>query len=449
LRILHKKYGKISKLIAGIYLMRKLNSISQVVKEKLCISCGACVLVYKSGSISWNYDRKQGMSIPHLETEKGSTDDDRFYNVCPGRGFDLIRYSKRVCSSEAKYDLNLGFFLDIAAARAIDKVILENASSGGIITVLAQYLLLTKKVNGIITAKFTYGPNGPRSKTIIARTVEELLECQGSKYCPVSIHESLSNLKETNDTVAYIGTPCQIAAIRMLMDHNDWLRKRIKYVIGTFCGGMKDYKNLNLIIRRQGIEPSEVTKFSFRGGGQPGRMIIEDSRGRIKTRPYPDYGTDTGFKKLKRCRLCIDGTAELADIACGDAWVSRFLESGKAWSVIIARNKTGRDLLNEVVKADLVETENISIDEIKFSQRSNLSSKKYRQPARRRLYQILGYKLPVFDGGLPEEQTSLWFEIKVHLSHLFLNTLESLKLYLPFIKIARWLRGTNEFKRKK
>lgn len=426
--------------------MPGMKTIGDVVREGLCISCGACVVVGEREMVAWVYDRRRGQFVPRAIPSESLTPQGTF-DICPGKGVELLRLANAVKSVSAVYDSDLGFVFDALAARSTEPDILKNASSGGIITGVARHLLSTGRVTGVMATRFVYGADGPRPESVIVRNPQTLQDCQGSKYCPVSIHEALMSLKGKNERIAFIGTPCQIAALRMMMERFDWLRESIQYVIGSFCGGMKDFRSLNGIIRRQGIEPADVTQFCFRGGGQPGRMMIADSHGCVKTRPYPDYETDTGFKKLERCRLCIDGTAELADIACGDAWLNRFLESGRSWSVAIVRNETGAGLLREMLGKGLIEIEEISLDEIKYSQKSNLSSKKKRQAARRRLYRLIGWRLPVYDGGFPETPTSLWLEIKVIISHSLLRGFETLGIYDPFIKFARWIRGTNEFKK--
>jgi coenzyme F420 hydrogenase subunit beta len=426
----------------------KLGAVSEVVESGLCVSCGACVVVAGMERMPWVYDKKLALHVPQVEFPGSEVDRGAAFAVCPGKGAEIMHLAEAVRSPKATYDVQLGYVLEACAVRSTDTRLLENASSGGLMTGLAHHLLSSGKATGVMSTRFTYGPEGPRPQASIVRDFEGLVECQGSKYCPVSIHDALESLQGSDERIAFIGTPCQIEALRMMMERLAWLREKIAFVIGSFCGGMKDYREMRALIRRQGIEPCEVVRFSFRGGGQPGRMRIEDSRGQVKIRPYPDYVTDTGFRKLKRCLLCIDGTAELADLACGDAWLPRFTQSSAAWSVAMARNEKGARVLREMRERGLIETKEISLSEIKESQRSNLSSKKKRQMARRRLYRLLGLRMPVYDGGMPETSTSLWLEFKVHLSHSVLRCLETFRLYWPFIKCARWVRGTNEYRKK-
>lgn len=88
-------------------------------------------------------------------------------------------------------------------------------------------------------------------------------------------------------------------------------------------------------------------------------------------------------------------------------------------------------LNNHIIKED------ISVEEIKKSQEGNLVSKKIRQEARRNLYNLLGYKLPYYDGGYYSNNSGLLFELKVHISHTIFSLLEKIGLYKYFAKLIK------------
>ncbi len=417
----------------------KIESISDVVSNHLCISCGACVSGAPPSAIEMHFSNRYAMSVPvivrpYLIDGRGIE-----FDVCPGKGCDILRLSEAIKDNETQYDLELGFVHKAWVMQSNNNVILKNASSGGLMTQIAAYLLTSGRVRGVIATKMHYSSLGPRPKTVIAESLEELLECQGSKYLPVSVNQILGQLESYHGPVVFIGTPCQIESLRMLQERAPIFKKRIPYVIGNFCGGIKDFRELNTQIKRQGMNPSDVVRFRYRGGGQPGSMLIEDSAGRIKQRSYLDYSKDTGYKKHTRCRLCIDGTAELADFSCGDAWIERFLLSDTPWSIVITRNSKATLIIQEMIEQVIVKTCSVTLDDIKKSQKSNLHSKKIRQSARRKLYNLLGKPTPLYDGGYSKENSSLWLEAKVHFAYWFLQALERLHLYAPLSGLLRRL----------
>jgi coenzyme F420 hydrogenase subunit beta len=322
------------------------------------------------------------------------------------------------------------------AAHSNDPEILRNASSGGVMSQLAIALLDGQYVDRVLVTQFRYSQS-PRAIGVLAGCRGEILKAQGSKYCPVDISNAIREIKHNNYRVAVLGTPCQIAGVREIQRHDASFREKIVITIGTFCGGAKNYNNLDSLAKRHGIAPSAVTLFQFRGSGQPGSMLIKDQLGKQVMVPYPEYVGHTGFSKHLRCHLCVDATGELADIACGDAWLPRFLNRDSPWSLIIARNAKAADLIHHMAADSLITTEHVSLDEIKDSQHENLTSKKLRQKSRRFLYRLLQISAPSFDGGYHDGPLSLGLELNVFFKHRLKMFLEQLHLFYMIYRATR------------
>jgi len=384
-------------------------SIEEVVKSRLCMSCGACVVAAPEGTLALRYDPKEGLLLPEA-TGRGAFDAREVAAVCPGKGVPLERLAKRFLDTDASHHVDLGYWNGLWAARCTDRSMAARASSGGVMTAVARHLLDAGLVESVVATRLVYGTSGPRTETFLARSPEALLEAQGSKYCPVPAVEILAAVRRNPRPVAFVGTPCQIAAVRMLQERFEELRESVRFTIGNFCGGFRDYREMHALIRKYGLDASRVTGFRYRGGGQPGSLRIEDTDGKTVTRPYPAYVRDTGIPKNRRCLLCVDATAELADFACGDAWLDRFLESGHAWSLVATRTRAARDIVKQMIENGRLLVEDVSPDEVRKSQAVNLTSKKRRQAARRRLYGLLGWAVPEYDGGYGENGGSIAFE---------------------------------------
>ena len=407
-----------------IQITHRPENLQAVVTSGLCIGCGICA--YSDAIGTTRYSSKHGQSLPVISPQ--SSDDPLALAICPGKGYNIVEDSGRLYNSGAQYDLDLGHVYTHYAAQSNDQAVLARASSGGLMTQLAIFLLETGRVDRVLVTHFAYG-SAPRAECFLAQSRSELLQSQGSKYCPVDLSGAVRQIKEGNFRVAVLGTPCQIAGIRNIQKHDPAFRDKVVITIATFCGGVKSYRNLDLLTERNGIEPKAVTFFRFRGKGQPGSMRIEGNAGRAVEIPYPQYVGHTGVSKHLRCHLCIDATGELADIACGDAWLPRFQSSGRPWSVVLTRNRTAADLIEEMIAQRIITTEQVSLDEIKTSQRQNLASKKNRQKSRRYLYKLLGFALPSFDGGYRDTPLALSTEIKVFAKHTLKELLESLRMF--------------------
>jgi len=411
-----------------------MKTIQNVVENNLCVSCGVCCFRDGKRVGTMVESTQKGIFEPSLDDESNDLID-----ICPGKGYPIVSMAKEMFKDVEYEDIELGRWKKAVVAHSTDEKILENASSGGVMTAIAKYLLEEKLVDGVITTKFAYGANGPRPKTFIATTWEKLVEAQGSKYIPVPVFEILDEVYAFDGRLLFIGTPCQIAALRLLQKKDPILNEKIYLTVGNFCGGYRDLKETDKIIRRSGFNKEKIKFFRYRGGGQPGSMLMIDSDNRKRELAYPGYARMTGVIKSLRCRLCVDATAELADFSCGDAWIPKYLKTNQAWSIIMARSNKAVEILKAMEISQALIQENISVKEIKKSQEGNLISKKVRQESRMKLYKLLGYSVPIFDGGYYKDRKGILFELKVYFSHSVFAFLEQLGLYKKFaILIKRY-----------
>lgn len=418
-----------------------VKSIQDVVTNDLCVSCGACCTADPENVTQMVESKPKGIYIPVVadDSDWGAGEE---FDVCPGKGYPIKAMGESLFPNAKKEDIDLGRWHEAFVTRSLSEEVLEGASSGGIMTALAAYLLSKNIVQGVVVTGISYTASGPRPKSVIATSFDQLKEAQGSKYCPVPIFGDIGDIERFNGKLAFIGTPCQIAALRLMQETKPHLKDKVLLTIGNFCGGYRDLRETDRLIERASIEPGKVEYFRYRGGGQPGSMLIKNCDGVKRLLPYPDYARMTGIIKFKRCRLCVDATAELADISCGDAWIKEYLESGKSWSIVVARSQYALGMLYELREKNLIELNDVTIDEIKSSQKGNLTSKKVRQDSRLKLYKLLGMSVPEFDGGYHQNTGGLLFELKVHLSHLFFSCLEKVFLYKAFAKlIKRYPKG--------
>ena len=407
-----------------------INSIKNVVDNNLCISCGACCFSEKEKLGKMIESDNKGIYLPSFKNGEEDT-----LSICPGKGYPIIELGKELFPNTEFEDIELGRWKKAIVAYSSSDEILKNASSGGIMTSIAKYLLDQKYIDGVITTKISYGKNGPRPESFIATTVNELLESQGSKYAPVPVFEALNDIDSFEGKLLFIGTPCQIAALRLLQEKKPYLKEKIPLTIGNFCGGFRDLRETDKLIDRVGFDKKNIISFRYRGGGQPGSMLIENWDGDKKELAYPGYARMTGVIKNLRCRLCVDATAELSDFACGDAWIPKYLKSDKPWSIIMARSSKGVEILSSMEAEKIISQEEVSIEDIKNSQKDNLTSKKARQKSRMKLYKLLGYIIPEFDGGYYKDKKGFLLELKVHLSHSTFSLLEKIGLYKKITKL--------------
>lgn len=377
--------------------MKRLKTINDIVKANLCVSCGACASAAPAGAIRMELDEGSGLYIPHVCDATPESAQGPAFDVCPGKGLPMAAMARGLFGETPYRRHELGRYRRFTAAQATDPRIREHASSGGVMTALAAFLLETGAVRGVTASRFVYGAPGPRAESFIARNLDDLISAQGSKYCPTTTNALIRQCRQEEGPFLFSGTPCHVEGLRLAQAQDPDLKAVFPYTMANFCAGYRDYRHLDGMLRYDEVDPQDVTYFRFRGGGQPGSLKAETKDGRILTAPYPDYDRRTQIAKPKRCVYCIDATGEMADFGCGDAWLDRLLDTGEPWSIILARSERAEQVLEDMIAQGRLATMEVTEDEICFSQRLNLSSKKFRQRKRRALSRLFGITMPEWD----------------------------------------------------
>jgi len=394
---------------------RAIDSIQRVVKHRLCVSCGACVAAAPEGAMAMRFDRRHGIPVPEILDKRAVTGAGIEFSVCPGRGVPIEQLSSSLFGRAVRSSTKLGRYRFAVAAHTADHEIMMKASSGGVMTDIALFLLEQRLIDGATSVRFEFvqDSGGPRTQPYIARNRQDLIAAQGSKYCPTSTNLLVRRCHREGGRYLFTGTPCQVAALRLAIREDPSLRGTFPYTMAHFCGGYRDFRYLDGILRYSGIPPSEVVSFRFRGGGWPGSMRAETADGRAVSCSYPNFTSTALVNKQRRCTLCVDGTGLLADFACGDAWLDRLRSEGNGWSIILARSEFACDIVKRMIQTGRLIQHPISEEDVLYSQRKNLNSKIDRQKKRRRLFGFLRIPCPHFDVELPDGNTSFWRELRI------------------------------------
>lgn len=404
-------------------------------QKYLCISCGICAGLFPE-KIYMRYERNVGMFFPFLVSDALNEEiSEAIKEICPGYGYSLIENTD-IKKSE-KYSLEMGFYHNLFAAQSSDQDVLVNASSGGVMSEISLYLLENKLVDGVVVTDMRYDNEMPEPVSYIARSREQVLQAQGSKYCPSPTMLIVDEIIKNPGNYAVIGTPCQLAGLETARRKYKRLDDSIYLTIANFCGGFRDFRETERLIKKNNLKVQDVISLSYRGGGQPGFMTILAKDGNKVMLPYPQYAKMTGIMKSYRCRTCVDATGELADISCGDAWLDDYINRDQGWSVIITRNQKSDQLIKSMIKKSLIKCEPLSKEDVILSQKTNITTKKYRQLARRKLYSFLGIPLPDFGGGYVNSNLGLLFEIKVHISTSIFHLAEIFGVYDVLMKLIK------------
>ncbi|ENN96142.1 coenzyme F420-reducing hydrogenase subunit beta [Methanocaldococcus villosus KIN24-T80] len=246
----------------------------------------------------------------------------------------------------------LGKYIKVVSARSKLKEVLKKSQDGGIVSTAFIYGLENNLLDGVIVAD---KKDGFMPYPKVATTVEEVLEAAGTKYsvCPnISVLKSAAR-EYGCEKIGVVGTPCQVRAVRKLIKYPLGFRHvadKIALIIGIFCMENFPYEGLKLIVEEHcNVKMDDVVKLDI----GKGKFWVYTRWGETKaiklkeTHPYEQTS----------CHVCLDYTAELADISTGS------VGSPDGWSTVFIRTKKGEEFFNKMVEDGYLEIK--PIEEVK------------------------------------------------------------------------------------
>ena len=311
--------------------------------QKNCIGCGLC---HSELHTEMQTDSKGFLKPVFKMTEE---EEAFLQKVCPSTGCQID-----YLESSSIWGRKMGVYAGFSA----DPQIREKASSGGMLTALAIFLLESHKVDAIVQVRKTES-DPTETECCICQTTEEVKLCCGSRYAISSPWLNLSSQIQPDKTYAAIGKPCDIAALRNLRE-NCGKYENILYLLSFFCAGLPSADANNRLLSSLGCPKDSCVDLTYRGNGWPGKATAVDRNGNLYRMDYAAaWGGILGRDIHPYCRVCIDGIGEAADLSCGDGWyispegkVDFSEREGR--NVVFSRTKTGEALLQEAAAAGAV-----------------------------------------------------------------------------------------------
>ena len=285
--------------------------------------------------------------------------------ICPCYGHQTRTYDKKSVWGKAK-NVYFGWSLDDDLRR--------KASSGGILSEVALYLLENGIVDGIIQTGISK-EDPTRTETYISTSREEVIHCSGSRYgisAPLIAIQAI----EKNKKYAFIGKPCDVAALKNAFDVYPDLRNSILYTMAFFCAGLPSSDAQTKLLSELGCAKEDCVNLRYRGDGWPGYATAVSSDGKEYKMDYDSsWGKILGRDIMKSCRFCLDGIGESADIACGDAWyltsdLQPDFSEHNGRNVILCRTESGKALIDSMSQDKRIEVHPFDdyLDKLKYIQ---------------------------------------------------------------------------------
>ncbi len=316
--------------------------VAEVIKPGICTSCGACVAACPVSALVM--EGEQPKIVGQCVTCEVC------YHSCPQTEVPYSDIEKALFGRERGPEDAFGVYREVYSVRTRLEEVGKVAQDGGAVTTMLVYALQKGMVDAAVVAGVKDEPW--RAWPRVALSPEEAVKGAGTKYTPspnlIGLAEAVKDYMKSR--VAFVGTPCQVRAVRQMQFNPKGclkLGERVAVVIGLFCMESFNYERLmGEFLKSKGYSPSDISKFAISKG-----KFIAYSAGseaiNVPLAEVKDYVRGS-------CHHCQDFTAELADVSVGS------VGSPDGWSTVIVRTAVGEELFKAVVEEGLLEVKPIS-----------------------------------------------------------------------------------------
>lgn len=334
-------------------------TLRKVAKGRLCAGCGGCALVAPD-AIAMQMEAP-GFLRP-VQTAPVTADQERqIAALCPGVG--------QTVEPQGRADPVLwGPYVETRVGWSTDADLRHKASSGGALSALLQHLLAEGAVDGVIQ---TAAGDPPVANTIVlSDSAPQVTQAAGSRYAPSAPLAGLAPHLEGDKRYAFVGKPCDVAAMRALARLDPRIDAHFPYLVSFFCGGVPSQSAAEELLDVMGAPREEVRAFRYRGMGWPGYATATLADGSERQMRYADSWGQVLSKTVQlRCKICADGTGTAADIVCADAWEADaagypLFDEAPGISLIMARTDKGQQLMQEAEAKNRIETQPFDMESL-------------------------------------------------------------------------------------
>jgi len=310
--------------------------------KKLCVGCGVCIgfcpkdAIFPcmiNGYASINFNKSKCINC----------------NLCTA-SCPIISYA----ISKTEILRGPSNVIEVFLGYSTDAKVRYNGASGGAVSSILTFLLERGEVDGVLVLK----TNRKEYIPYIAKDPKDLMDAQGSIYFPTFGMKILRELRRMDGHYAMVGLPCQIDALKKLLNHGILPPDKIKYFLGLRCFQTFAPWYLDYIIERMlKLSKNEVYEVSARKGGWPGKVIVKSKSGSYIIPHFYDKELEIGlwnslgvghFNAQLGCLICANHENFNADVTFGDAWLPEVMERDSiGTSLIVVRTLKGMKIIKQ------------------------------------------------------------------------------------------------------
>lgn len=192
-----------------------------------------------------------------------------------------------------------------------------------------------------------------------ADTLDDVKKFAGSKYVksnPIGVYDRINKKLKEGKQILFIGLPCQVAALNLIVGENDNL-----ITVDLICHGTSSPKTLDMFLKQYGCRLENLDEIHFRSKNQWRCTSSERAFTPKGVRDPYMIAFLNGLIYTDNCYQCKYAKPErISDITIGDSWGSElpFEEQKKGVSLILAQTEIGRVLVERSnMKLNMVDIE--------------------------------------------------------------------------------------------
>ena len=377
--------------------MTPVQRLDRISEDAMCIGCGLCQSLVGEDVLRMEVVQN-GDERPVVHGALTNEMVDAIEDVCPGKRVEGLPLAE--VNASTKHDLVWGPYQSMHLAHAADPEVRHIGATGGVLSALALYLVDSGEVDFILHAK-PNETNPSFGERHVSRTADDVMAGAGSRYGPTATLIDIRDHLDKGRLFAFIGTPCDISALRNLAKFDARVDELVKYCLTPVCGGYMPKVGMQRFYDQEGLNAQDVTSVRYRGHGCPGLTRVETKDGSAVERRYTDFwGTDETMWVLPfRCKVCPDGIGESADIAASDTWPGGSPDPATededlGTNAIVVRTSRGQALVERAVAAGFLTLTGAVDPDYMNSVQPHQRNKKYAVGARHEALRSLGKTVP-------------------------------------------------------
>lgn len=370
-----------------------MRNITPIVENHTCAQCGTCIAVCPRNAIGLYQHRWRGL-LPVVD-EKRCNQCRLCLRVCPGEEIDFNGLQRQVFG-HVPDDIFFGHFRRVLSGYSTDGTVRYNGTSGGVVTGMLIYLLEKNEIDGALVVNMQ-GKEPLWPHVFIARSREEVISAQQSKYLPVPMNIGLKEiLEDRNGRYAVLGLPCHFQGLRKYEKIEPRLKEQIVLRIGLLCGFNPTLSSTKFLLKRADVKDyKDVVDIKYRDGDWPCgfRAVTKDGADHFLY-PIQHFLFSHYVFHRYRCAMCMDHTNELSDLSVGDEWRAEWRGDAAGWSHVIVRTDIAETFLYRMAKEGVLVLEDSSRQSIYGGQCATMIYKKRGTPIFGKIQQAFGRRIP-------------------------------------------------------